>query len=225
MDYLQDTRKVEAMIASTLKPTTRRRGRLQAKGRARSAAGATWGQNRPIRHILLSHWVMLVGIRNLKEIAMDARIDFYGNAVVRSFTKHINAAGAVITGSTLPVVTQELVKIRASQINGCAGCLDMHTKDAEQRGETSVRINLVAAWREATVFTESERAALEVAELGTRVADGGGVNDEAWANAAKHFNEDQLGALVCLIALINLYNRLNVITRQPAGAYTPGQWG
>ncbi len=156
---------------------------------------------------------------------MDARLDFYSNAVAGRFTKHINEAGAVITGSTLPTATQELVKIRASQINGCGVCLDMHTKDAEHAGESSLRINLIAAWREATVFTEAERAALELAEQGTRVADGGGVSDDAWANAAKHFDDDQLGALVCLIALINLYNRLNVITRQPAGDYTPGQWG
>jgi AhpD family alkylhydroperoxidase len=156
---------------------------------------------------------------------MDARLDIYSNAIVGEFIKRINAAGAAITGSTLPAATQELVKIRASQINGCAVCLDMHTKDAEHRGETSVRINLVAAWREATVFTEAERAALELTEQGTRVADGGGVYDEAWANAARHFDSDQLGALVGLIALINVYNRLNVITRQPGGEYTPGQWG
>jgi len=156
---------------------------------------------------------------------MDARLDFYGNAIAGKFGKQINASGAVVTGSTLPTATQELVKIRASQINGCAGCLDMHTKDAAHRGESSVRLNLVAAWREATVFTEAERAALELTEQGTRLADGGSVPDEAWANAAKHYDDDQLGALVCLIALINLYNRLNVITRQPAGDYTPGQWG
>jgi AhpD family alkylhydroperoxidase len=156
---------------------------------------------------------------------MDARLDFYSNAVAAEFTTHINSAGAVITASTLPATTQELVKIRASQINGCAACLDMHTKDAEHRGENSVRINLVAAWREATVFTEAERAALELTEQATRVADGGGVYDEAWADAAKHYDDDQLGALVCLVALINLYNRLNAVTRQPAGDYTPGQWG
>ncbi len=156
---------------------------------------------------------------------MDARLDFYRNEVAGRFTKHINEAGAVITGSTLPTATQELVKIRASQINGCGVCLDMHTKDAEHASESSLRINLIAAWREATVFTEAERAALALTEQGTRVADGGGVSDDAWANAAKHFDDDQLGALVCLIALINLYNRLNVITRQPAGDYTPGQWG
>ena len=156
---------------------------------------------------------------------MYARLDFYGGAVAGEFTKHINAAGAVITGSTLPASTQELVKIRASQINGCAACLDMHTKDAAHRGESSVRINLVAAWREASVFTGAERAALELAEQGTRIADNGGVYDHAWANAATHYDEVQLGVLVCLIALINLYNRLNVITHQPAGDYTPGQWG
>ena len=94
--------------------------------------------------------------------------------------------------SKLPAATQELVRIRASQINGCGFCLDMHTKDAAQAGETSVRLNLVAAWREATVFTEAERAALELAEQGTRIADGGGVTDEAWANAAKHYDDDEL---------------------------------
>jgi AhpD family alkylhydroperoxidase len=157
---------------------------------------------------------------------MEARLSYFGNATAAKFAKYINSAGAVVTDSTLPAATQELVKIRASQINSCAGCLDMHTKDAEHAGESSVRLNLVAAWREATVFTDAERAALELTEQGTRIADAaGGVTDEAWANAAKHYDEEQLGALVCLIALINTYNRLNVITRQPAGDYKPGQWG
>jgi alkylhydroperoxidase family enzyme len=101
----------------------------------------------------------------------------------------------------------------------------MHSKDALAAGETTVRLNLVAAWREATVFTEAERAALELTEQGTRIADAaGGVPDEVWANAAKHYDEEQLGALVALIALINTYNRINVITRQPAGDYQPGQF-
>jgi AhpD family alkylhydroperoxidase len=157
---------------------------------------------------------------------MDARLNFHTSAALGKFGKHINSAGAVITNSTLPAVTQELVKIRASQINGCAACTDMHTKDAAHAGETQVRLNLVAVWREATVFTDAERAALELTEQGTRIADAhGGVSDEAWANAAKHYDDDQLGALVCLIALINTYNRLNVIARQPAGDYQPGQWG
>ncbi len=157
---------------------------------------------------------------------MDARLNPYGNTIAAKFAKHINSAGAVVTGSPLPAATQELVKIRASQINGCAACTDMHTKDAGHAGETSVRLNLVAVWREATVFTEAERAALQLTEEGTRIADAaGGVTDEAWAAAAKHYDEDQLVALVCLIALINTYNRINVITRQPAGDYQPGQWG
>jgi AhpD family alkylhydroperoxidase len=99
---------------------------------------------------------------------MDARFDFYGNQVAAKFAKYINSAGAVITGSSLPAATQELVKIRASQINGCAACTDMHTKDAAAAGESSVRLNLVAVWREATVFTEAEKAALELTEQGTR---------------------------------------------------------
>jgi alkylhydroperoxidase family enzyme len=84
---------------------------------------------------------------------------------------------------------------------------------------------MVAAWRDATVFTEAERAALEVAEQGTRIADGaGGVSDEAWLAATKYFDEEQLGALVALIATMNTFNRLNVITRQPAGNYVPGMF-
>jgi alkylhydroperoxidase family enzyme len=87
-----------------------------------------------------------------------------------------------------------------------------------------VRLHLVAAWREATVFTDAERAALELAEQGTRIADAaGGVTDEAWENAAKHYDEDQLAALVTQIALINAFNRGNVITQQPAGDYQVGQ--
>jgi AhpD family alkylhydroperoxidase len=157
---------------------------------------------------------------------MQSRLDYQSSALLGKFAKHINSAGAVLTQSSLPAATQELVKIRASQINGCAGCLDMHTKDAAHAGETSLRLNMVAAWREATVFTEAERAAFELTEQGTRIADAaGGVTDEAWENARKHFDDDQLAALVSLIALINTYNRLNVIFRQPGGSYTPGQWG
>jgi len=157
---------------------------------------------------------------------MEARLDVHHNPLVGTFMKHINSAGAVITQSSLPRPTQELVKLRASQINGCGVCTDMHTKDAAHAGETAVRLNLVAAWREATVFTEAERAALELTEQGTRIADAaGGVTDDAWRNAAKHYDEDQLAALVALIGLINIYNRVNVITQQPAGDYQPGQWG
>ncbi|GAB2870523.1 carboxymuconolactone decarboxylase family protein [Actinoallomurus bryophytorum] len=156
---------------------------------------------------------------------MEARLNYFGSTVAANFVKYINSAGKVVTDSTLPAATQELVKIRASQINGCAYCTDMHTKDAAHAGETSLRLNLVAVWREAKVFTEAERAALELAEQGTRIADAStGVSDDAWANAAKHYDDDQLAALVSLIALINAYNRMNVIVQQPAGDYEPGQW-
>jgi AhpD family alkylhydroperoxidase len=161
-----------------------------------------------------------------KELAMEARLNVFGNSVATRFVKYVNSAGRVISESSLAAATQELVKIRASQINGCGFCTDMHTKDAAHAGESAVRLNLVVAWREATVFSDAERAALELAEQGTRIADAaGGVSDDAWANAAKHYDEDQLTALVSLIALINTYNRMNVITRQPAGDYQPGQYG
>ncbi len=102
----------------------------------------------------------------------------------------------------------------------------MHTKDAVAAGEDQQRLHLVAAWREATVFTDAERAALEVTEQGTRIADAaGGVSDDAWADAAKHYDEDQLAALISLIAIINAYNRINVINQQPAGGYKPGMFG
>ncbi|MCX4628262.1 MULTISPECIES: carboxymuconolactone decarboxylase family protein [unclassified Streptomyces] len=157
---------------------------------------------------------------------MEARLNFFGNAVAAKFARYINSAGKVISDSTLPAPTQELVKLRASQINGCGFCTDMHFKDAVHAGETAVRLNLVAAWREATVFTDAERAALELTEQGTRIADAaGGVTDEAWTEAAKYYDEDQLAALVSLIALINTYNRMNVIVQQPAGDYQPGQFG
>ncbi|KAK1185777.1 MULTISPECIES: carboxymuconolactone decarboxylase family protein [Streptomyces] len=157
---------------------------------------------------------------------MESRLNYFGNPLAGKVLKHINSAGKAVSDSTLPAATQELVKIRASQINGCGFCTDMHTKEAALAGETSLRLNLIAAWREATVFTDAERAALELAEQGTRIADAaGGVTDEAWANAAKHYDEEQLVALISLIAVINAYNRINVINQQPAGGYQPGQFG
>ena len=157
---------------------------------------------------------------------MEPRLDLPSSTVMTKFVKYLLSASKVVTDSALPAATQELVKLRASQINGCAFCTDMHTKDAEQAGETPLRLNLVAVWREATVFTEPERAALELTEQGTRIADAAtGVTDEAWADAAKHYDDEQLAALVSLIAEINAWNRLNVITRRPGGDYQPGQRG
>ncbi|MBO4161577.1 carboxymuconolactone decarboxylase family protein [Micromonospora antibiotica] len=156
---------------------------------------------------------------------MDARLNFLTDPTAGRAFKHLMSAGRALKESALPAPTQGLVALRVSQINGCAFCVDMHTKDAAAAGETSVRLNLVAAWREATVFTEAERAALALAEEGTRVADAaGGVSDEVWAHAAKHYDDEQLVALVLLVSFMNLANRMNIITRQPAGTYQPGQF-
>ncbi|MER5441392.1 carboxymuconolactone decarboxylase family protein [Streptomyces sp. NPDC002790] len=156
---------------------------------------------------------------------MEARLNPFTSPLAGKVIKHINSAGKVVADSSLPAATQELVKIRASQINGCGFCTDMHTKDAAHAGETQQRLNLIAAWREATVFSDAERAALEMTEQGTRIADAaGGVPDEVWANAAKHYDEEQLLALVSLIAIINVYNRMNVMVQMPAGSYQPGQF-
>jgi AhpD family alkylhydroperoxidase len=157
---------------------------------------------------------------------MDARLNYFGNPVGAQFQKYLNSAGKVVIDSALPAATQFLCMIRASQINGCGFCTDMHAKDAAHAGETSVRLNLIAAWREAKVFTDPERAALELTEQATRIADAaGGVTDDAWANAAKHYDDNQLAALISLIACINAYNRINVTIRQPAGDYQSGQFG
>ncbi|MFE6776341.1 carboxymuconolactone decarboxylase family protein [Streptomyces sp. NPDC057702] len=157
---------------------------------------------------------------------MSTRFDFFGNPVSGKFLKQLVSAARPLADSTLPAATRELTALRVSQINGCGFCVDMHTKDAAHAGETQQRLHLVAVWREATVFTDAERAALELTEEATRIADApDGVSDEVWANAAKHYDDDQLGALISLISVMNAINRLNVITRRPAGDYQPGQFG
>ena len=124
----------------------------------------------------------------------------------------------------LPRSTRELVNLRASQINGCAVCLDMHTRAARKAGETDERLHTVAAWREAPYFSDAERAALALAEAATRLADRAEpVPDEVFAEAARHYDETALAALVVNIASINLWNRLNVTTGQQAGEWT-AQW-
>ncbi|MFM9370836.1 carboxymuconolactone decarboxylase family protein [Streptomyces sp. Da 82-17] len=157
---------------------------------------------------------------------MSARLDIHSHPVVAKALKHLAAAGMAVTETALPPATRELVLLRCSQINGCGMCVDMHTKEATKAGESAVRLHLVATWRDSTVFTEAERAALALAEEGTRIADAaGGVPDEVWANAEKHYDEEQLGALLTVITVINAFNRLNVITQQAGGEYQPGQFG
>ncbi|MBC3192677.1 carboxymuconolactone decarboxylase family protein [Pseudonocardia sp. C8] len=156
---------------------------------------------------------------------MDARFDLFDNAFAAEFGKRFAAAGLLLERSPLPKATRELVSLRASQINGCGFCTDMHTKEATAAGEDAVRLHLVAAWREATVFTEAERAALALAEEGTRLADAHeGVSDETWARVREHYDDDQVAALLCLLALINAANRLNVVARTPAGSYRAGMF-
>ncbi|MEC3920121.1 carboxymuconolactone decarboxylase family protein [Nocardia sp. CDC160] len=153
------------------------------------------------------------------------RFNMFENELAGKFIKRFTAASRLIDDSTLPKATQELVKIRASQINHCGMCLDMHTKDAAAAGETSVRLALVAAWKESTVFTDAERAALALTEEGTRLADASpGISEDTWAQVRKHYDDDQIGALISLIATINTWNRLNVISGVTGGDYVPGQW-
>jgi len=154
---------------------------------------------------------------------MEPRIDLMTNEIGARIAKRFAGLHTLIHTSTVPVRTQELVALRASQINGCAPCVDMHTKEAAAAGESAVRLNLVAVWREATVFTEAERAALALAEEGTRLADAHqGVSDETWAQVRKHYDDDQIAVLVSLVGLVNAANRMNVIVRNQGGSYRPG---
>jgi AhpD family alkylhydroperoxidase len=124
----------------------------------------------------------------------------------------------------LPHATIELVNLRASQINGCAVCLDMHSRGAKKAGETDERLFTLAAWRDTPYFTDAERAALALAEAGTRLADqGDAVPSAVFAEAAKHYDEAALAALIVCISAINTWNRLNVMTGQEAGEWT-AQW-
>ncbi|MFC4942526.1 carboxymuconolactone decarboxylase family protein [Pseudonocardia sp. GCM10023141] len=156
---------------------------------------------------------------------MESRLDLFTTEIGGKIAKRIANVGMLIAQSTLPTSTQELVQLRVSQINGCAFCVDMHTKEATAAGETTTRLHLVAVWREATVFTEAERAALAFAEEGTRLADAHhGVSDETWDQVRKHYDDEQTAALVAVVGMINAANRFNVIVRMPAGSYEPGMF-
>jgi AhpD family alkylhydroperoxidase len=124
----------------------------------------------------------------------------------------------------VPETTLLLVAVRASQINGCSVCVDMHTRELKAAGEPDERILTVLAWREASYFTHAERAALALTEAATRLADRPDpVSDEVWEEAARHYDQAQLGALVLAIASINAWNRINATTRQITGEWVT-QW-
>jgi AhpD family alkylhydroperoxidase len=129
------------------------------------------------------------------------------------------ALSASTAKGDLPPRLTELVMLRASQINGCGVCVDMHTKGARRHGETEDRLHAVAAWRDTAFFSDAERAALALAESVTRLSDRPDpVPDEVWDEAARHFDEVALASLLVAIGLINFFNRINVATRQVAGS-------
>ena len=129
----------------------------------------------------------------------------------------LNEVSKAVSRARVPV-SRELVHLRASQINGCSVCVDMHAKAARKSGESEERVFAVAAWRETPYFSDAERAALALTEALTRLADRAEqVPDAIWDAAAEHFDETQLGALVLDIANVNVWNRLNVATRQVVG--------
>jgi AhpD family alkylhydroperoxidase len=132
---------------------------------------------------------------------------------LQQFAAAANTAG-------IPETTIYMVHLRASQINGCSICVDMHSRELEYAGESSERIHTIAAWRETPYFSDAERAALALTEAATRLADRpDAVTDEVWEEAARHYTEPQLAALAVAITAINAFNRLNVTTRQITGEW------
>ena len=132
----------------------------------------------------------------------------------------LHSLSKAIEKTGLSAVTQELVHLRASQINGCSVCLQMHAQALRKMGESDEKIDTVAGWPDAPYFDDAERAALALTEAVTRLSDtSDAVPDEVYAEAAAHYDEQQLGALILSIAAINVWNRVNVSTRQVAGAW------
>jgi AhpD family alkylhydroperoxidase len=152
---------------------------------------------------------------------MEPRLNLFATETGTKLAKRFAGLSTVLHQSPLPKTVIELVSLRASQLNGCGFCLDMHVKEAIAAGEDPLRLHLVAGWRETTVFTEAEQAALAFAEEGTLLTREG-VSDETWANLRKHYDDEETAALICLIGLINAANRMAVITHQKGGSYQTG---
>jgi AhpD family alkylhydroperoxidase len=154
---------------------------------------------------------------------MQNRIDSPALAIPGAM-KALQGLADAVKHAGIPETTLQLVHLRASQINGCGVCVDMHSRELKNAGETDARILTVAAWRDVPYFTEAERAALALTEAATRLADSADpVPDGVWDDAARYYDETQLGALVLAIATINAWNRLNVATRQVSGEWV-SQW-
>jgi AhpD family alkylhydroperoxidase len=141
--------------------------------------------------------------------------------IVPEAMQAMQALGASAENQGVPAATLGLVHLRASQINGCSVCVDMHPRLLKKAGETDKRLFAVAAWRDTPYFTEAERAALALTEAVTRLSDREDpVPDAVWNEAARHYDEPALAALLLAISTINVWNRLNAATRQVAG-----EWG
>ena len=140
--------------------------------------------------------------------------------VVPGALEALHKLSDVAAKTGVPFATLKMVELRASQINGCSFCVDMHTRELRKAGESDERVATVAAWRDAPWFSDAERAALALTEAVTRIADRPeAITDEIWAEAAKHYDETQLSGLLIDIATINVWNRVNVATRSTAGEY------
>ncbi len=141
-------------------------------------------------------------------------------AIIPAAMKPIMELMKAAQSQGLPEELMEMVHLRVSQINGCSACVDAGLKALRKLGESDERIGLVSAWREAPYYTDAERAALELAEASTRLADrADAVSDEVWDNAADHFDEKQLASILLMTAVTNLFNRLNAPVRQIAGSW------
>src|SRR5262245_51492104 len=141
-------------------------------------------------------------------------------AVIPGAWQAVQALHASLEKGGVPASTLALVHLRASQINGCSACVEAGSKSAKEAGETDERLFAVAAWRDSPHFTEAERASLALAEAVTRLSDRPDpVSDQIWDEAARYYDERGLAALVLMIATTNVFNRLNVTTKQRAGSW------
>lgn len=152
---------------------------------------------------------------------MQTRINAF--EVGHGAAKVLQGFGKYLAGSSIEKSLLDLISHRASQINGCAFCLDMHSKDLRVEGETEQRLYVLDAWREAPFYSERERAALEWTEAVTKITEGH-VPDEIYEKVRKQFTDEELIDLTLAVVAINSYNRINIAFRTPAGNYQPGQF-
>jgi AhpD family alkylhydroperoxidase len=166
------------------------------------------------------HWGIKQTIHPNHDQNMEPRVNFFAKGY--NALKPLFSLGAYLHRSTLDKHLQELVNYRISQINGCAYCLDMHSKDLRAMGETEQRLYMMAAWEESPIYTDRERAAFAWAEAVNNLADGR-VSDAVYQEARSQFSEEELIDLTMAVIAINSFNRLNIAFRTPAGSYQVGQ--